>query len=254
MEVKKNLKVLFAWLKIILFFSLIILFTWQTSGNHVNSNNKWLGTRENFDLNIRTNSALRIVVKGNGDIGLSSFGSGVSNKYRLFINNSSGDVGIGSAPSSTYSPKFFMRVATNGDIGMGFLGAPLDIPKYKFKIDATTTDLIIGDLTANAQLIVKANGNVGIGTNLTYNPNNYKLAVKGMIGCRELKIEISSLTWADFVFEKNYKLMPLKELEDYIKQKKHLPNVPSVSDVEANNGIEVGQIQTILLQKIEELT
>lgn len=46
----------------------VIPFTWQTTGNHVNNNNRWIGTYENYDFNIRTNSILRMVVKNNGQV------------------------------------------------------------------------------------------------------------------------------------------------------------------------------------------
>ncbi len=114
---------------------------------------------------------------------------------------------------------------------------------------------IINNATLNKNVfIIKPDGTTGIGTPLTNNPNNYKLAVNGMIGAKEIKVEIVSTTWADFVFEKNYNLMSLANVEAYILKHKHLPNVPTVADVEANNGIEIGKTQTLLLQKIEELT
>ena len=78
------------------------------------------------------------------------------------------------------------------------------------------------------------------------------LHVDGKVACKEVIVLITN--WADFVFDKNYKLMPLKEVEKYINENKHLPNVPSAKDVEANKGVDIGKTQTTLLQKIEELT
>jgi hypothetical protein len=91
-------------------------------------------------------------------------------------------------------------------------------------------------------------GNVGIGT---IDPGSYKLAVEGTIGARRLKV--TQGTWADFVFEPDYQLPPLQELETYIKTNKHLPDVPSAAEV-AKDGLDVGEMNKILLQKIEELT
>jgi len=59
--------------------------------------------------------------------------------------------------------------------------------------------------------------------------------------------------WSDFVFNDNYKKKSIPELEKYIKENKKLPDIPSASEVE-NNGIELGKMNAILLQKIEELT
>ena len=89
-------------------------------------------------------------------------------------------------------------------------------------------------------------GNVGIGTD---NPQN-KLDVNGTIRAKEILVESN---WADFVFKQNYKLPTLREVEEYIKEKGTLPNVPSEEEVKAN-GISVGENNALLLQKIEELT
>ncbi|MCP4176262.1 MAG: hypothetical protein GY756_00680 [bacterium] len=96
-------------------------------------------------------------------------------------------------------------------------------------------------------------GNVGIGTaNTTYNSETYKLGVKGKILTTEIKL-INIADWADFVFEPTYKMPTLKEVENFIKINKHLPDVPSEKEVR-ENGINVGEMNATLLQKIEELT
>lgn len=96
-------------------------------------------------------------------------------------------------------------------------------------------------------------GNVGIGTPLTNNPHSYKLAVNGKLGAHEVQIENNSLTWSDFVFNEEYKLLSLEELELYIKLNKHLPEIPTAQEVK-ENGILLGEMNAKLLQKIEELT
>ena len=60
-------------------------------------------------------------------------------------------------------------------------------------------------------------------------------------------------TWADYVFNKDYKLKSLKDVEEFIAKNKHLPNVPSANEI-ATNGNNVGQTEKVLLEKIEELT
>ncbi|MDR2834765.1 MAG: tail fiber protein, partial [Bacteroidales bacterium] len=92
-------------------------------------------------------------------------------------------------------------------------------------------------------------GNVGIGIQ---NTSNYKLKVKGEINSDEVTVE-NTANWPDFVFDENYKKQSLSEIEDFIKANKHLPNVPSACEVE-ENGIQLGEMNKILLQKIEELT
>ncbi len=104
-------------------------------------------------------------------------------------------------------------------------------------------------LTNNSEhfRIKSSSGNVGIGT---ANPNGWKLAVNGKIRAKEIKVETG---WSDFVFESDYDLPTLNEVEQHIKAKGHLKDIPSAKEVEAN-GILLGEMDSKLLQKIEELT
>ncbi|WP_157717586.1 hypothetical protein [Roseivirga spongicola] len=104
----------------------------------------------------------------------------------------------------------------------------------------------IGSVTERMRIL--PNGNIGIGTTTT---GSHKLAVNGSIGAREIKVEMTS--WPDFVFGKTYNLMSLEELEAFIELEGHLPNIPKEDDV-INSGIELGDMNKRLLQKIEELT
>lgn len=93
------------------------------------------------------------------------------------------------------------------------------------------------------------NGNVLIGKTSQTN-SNYKLDVNGRVRANEMVV---NTTGADFVFEKNYPLMSLKELEHHIKAKKRLPGIASGNEMK-ENGVSLGEMQSKLLQKIEELT
>jgi len=76
--------------------------------------------------------------------------------------------------------------------------------------------------------------------------------VKGKIAAEEVKIALYN-NWSDFVFDSDYKLPTLKEVENHIKEKGHLKDIPSASDVK-ENGFYLGEMDSKLLQKIEELT
>ena len=91
-------------------------------------------------------------------------------------------------------------------------------------------------------------GNMGIGTRPVA---NYKLIVEGAFSARKVKVQQN--TWADYVFHESYKLPSLHETEEFIKANKHLPNIPSASEV-AKDGIDLGEMNKLLLEKIEELT
>ncbi|MDQ7949180.1 MAG: hypothetical protein REI93_10055 [Pedobacter sp.] len=99
----------------------------------------------------------------------------------------------------------------------------------------------------NERLRITQNGNVGIGTT---NPTE-KLSVNGKIRAQEIRVETSG--WPDYVFDDDYQHATLTELEEFIKLNRHLPDVPSAKVV-AENGIELGEMNKLLLKKIEELT
>ena len=101
--------------------------------------------------------------------------------------------------------------------------------------------------TLNNQDVYYTDGNVGIGITTP----DEKLAVNGNIHTKEVRVDLTG--WSDFVFEKEYKLPTLKEVEKHIKEKGHLKDIPSAKHVE-ENGILLGNMDAKLLQKIEELT
>lgn len=104
-------------------------------------------------------------------------------------------------------------------------------------------------LSFAASLFYFYNGNVGIGTNDT---KGYKLAVAGSMVAEAVTVKLKS-NWPDYVFNKNHKLMPLNEVENFIKANNHLPNIPTEAEVKTN-GINVAEMNVKLLQKVEELT
>lgn len=94
-----------------------------------------------------------------------------------------------------------------------------------------------------------ANGNLLIGKTSQQNAS-YKLDVNGTIRANEIKVNLDG---ADFVFEKNYKLLPLNKLEKFVKTEKHLPEVATAKEMQ-ENGADLGNLNSKFLQKIEELT
>ncbi|MDM8176931.1 hypothetical protein QT327_21700 [Olivibacter sp. 47] len=105
--------------------------------------------------------------------------------------------------------------------------------------------LYINEL-GNNLILNKTTGNVGIGTT---NPTE-KLAVNGVIRAKEIKVESG---WADYVFDESYELKSLGEVEAFIKNNRHLPGLPSERKVK-EEGVELGEMNRLLLEKVEELT
>ena len=102
----------------------------------------------------------------------------------------------------------------------------------------------------NYFLFLADDGNVGIGTN---NPQA-KLAVNGEVLAKSVRVNATASYWPDYVFEKSYNLMNIKELEVYVQTCKHLPGIPSAQEIEQQQNVDLGEMNTLLLQKIEEMT
>lgn len=110
------------------------------------------------------------------------------------------------------------------------------------------------DSTQTRILVSDASGNLYYRSAASLVANDIfhsSLAVNGTITAKELKL--SRQGWADYVFDSAYTLMPLKEVEGYIRVHRHLPGIPSAAEV-TRDGVAVGETQTLLLKKIEELT
>ncbi len=89
------------------------------------------------------------------------------------------------------------------------------------------------------------------GADVTGTHSNYTLAVNGKIVSRS--VVCSEVAWADYVFKQDYKLMSLKEVEAFIDKNGHLPNIPSEEEV-VKNGVDLTEMNKLLLEKVEELT
>jgi hypothetical protein len=159
-------------------------------------------------------------------------------------------------------PKSFVEIGGGGlRVTSGNVGIGTTTPAYKLDVVGTinaTNILINGQPLAgggssqwatNGNNISYATGNVGIGTTTP----DAKLAVKGTIHTNEVKVDMNGAVAPDYVFEKDYNLMSLEDTEAYIAANKHLPEVPSAKEME-KNGVQLGEMNMLLLKKVEELT
>nr|WP_299340997.1 fibronectin type III domain-containing protein [Allomuricauda sp.] len=106
-----------------------------------------------------------------------------------------------------------------------------------------------GTVWSETNSVASYDGQVAVGRSTV--PTGYKLAVEGKIRSREVRVDQDN--WPDYVFEDDYDLPSIEEVERFIKTKGHLLNIPSAQEIE-ENGVPLGKMDKLLLQKIEELT
>lgn len=182
--------------------------------------------------------------------GVSSAGSSYGN---LIINQNGGNVGVG-----LINPEGQMHITGNGQTTMVlgrshisggytamYLGTSALSGGYVYLQGVQSGGAAYGNF-----LINQNGGDVGIGTSTL--ASGYKLNVGGKVICEELKVQLQG-NWPDYVFANDYKLKTFDELRSFISTNKHLPNIPASAELE-KNGIEVGEMQRKMMEKIEELT
>lgn len=207
-----------------------------------NSSNLGIGAygSEKFSLQLEGNSnSLGFLSQANG------------NNPNLVLTQN-GRVGIGTTtPEESFEIKSASPVQTFHNPGIA--SYKIGLSGSVFKISAM--DNGFGGHNGNFQnnisnsLTINQNGNVGVGTITT---NDYKLAVAGKVIAEEVKVKLQA-AWPDYVFNEDYKLTPLSEIQSFIKTNKHLPEVPSAKEMETN-GINLSEMNMLLLKKVEELT
>lgn len=169
-----------------------------------------------------------------------------------YVYYNDGNVGIGTATPSAklhlWGTNPTLRFEANTSNGIISSDAFL-IFRMDDNNDTSNTYTAFQDYTGQFLMKIRDDGNIGIGTD---NPTR-KLSVNGTVLAKEVIVSTASGYWPDYVFEEGYKLMPLKEVENFIKTNGHLPNVPPASEIQ-ESGQSLGEIQIKQMEKIEELT
>jgi hypothetical protein len=171
----------------------------------------------------------RMRIETNGNVGIGT--SSPNEKLNVYNNTAATKILIGNPNTSS------------GGFTSLSMGTSADANGFSFMQSTKSSGTAFGDIVLN-----QYGGNVGIGTT---SPNQ-KLTVNGTIYGKEVKVDLN-VPGPDYVFEKDYKLPSLDEIKSYIDQHKHLPEVPSAKEME-QNGINVSEMNIILLKKVEELT
>ncbi len=183
---------------------------------------------------------------------------------KLIFNN-----GTGSSSLVVQKDKIGIGVASNIADRLHVHNGVARISGTEAAVDIATPGLRLGSHSSNYSWIQSSkaplalNPNSGTYVAIGFDPldpnitlpdpqDNYKLMVKGKMLVEEVKVRLAA-NWPDYVFAPDYKLTPLEEVESFIQENRHLPQVPSAATVE-KEGFELAAMNALLLQKVEELT
>lgn len=195
----------------------------------------------------RVSQSNSIVLGAGANVGIGT--SAPANKLEVVSNtaNTSGLrlTNLKSSSPVTITATKYLTVDANGDVVLGSASG-----SGRVGVDETA-----GMWSVNGDNIANTNsGGVVIGPGVSKTPAGYRLFVADGILTEKVKVAVKSTNdWSDRVFEAGYHLRKLAEVETFINREKHLPGVPSAQEV-VNEGVDVGQMQAKLLEKVEELT
>lgn len=234
---------------------------WTLCGNAITPTD-FLGTTNNQPLTIKTNNIQRAIVTASGEMGV-----GTSTPLHKFHVNDGALMLSGTVPGFGGPQLLFSDNVTthpNGRWAIEYLTADSSRPSMGGLNFWTPFNPGGGSGTAgNYSLFLKDDGKIGMGVTddstdskfcASALPTGYRLYVNGGILTTKVKVaNYCSTAWADYVFANDYKLKPLSEVETFVKENKHLPNIPSASEIE-KEGLDLADMQSKQMGKIEELT
>ena len=184
---------------------------------------------------------------------------GWSASHALLFNSYPSENFVNGGLNVFQNTKYANDEGSNANSGAGgvFFNGNGGVLEFKISKVSTGKDGFV-EWANQTQLAILRNGNVGIGVLNGENYSNsqidlidHKLTINGKVRAREVKVSLDN--WPDYVFEEGYKLPTLTDVAIFISENNHLPNIPSADDV-VKGGIYLGDMNSRLLQKIEELT
>jgi len=209
---------------------------WTTTGSTTTTPYKVAIQGGLIDMNISGDGAFRNI-NANSDINGLTLNSGTGARVELYGANSS------------HSP------GSMGFISQGPLTSPTAPTGISVWYQTGSSYVSLMHIWNDGKVTIGSELDSWVENSTGMTPGDYRLYVSHGILTDKLKVAMHSdpANWSDFVFAKDYTLMPLAKVEDYVNANKHLPEIPSAKQV-AEDGIDVAGMDAKLLQKIEELT
>lgn len=230
------------------------------NANTTGNNNFGLGFAAlNANIGGSFNAALGSEALINNTSGSNNVGVGGEALRNNLTGSNNTAVGFGAARGTTGANNVTIGFGAgygatgSGNILIGYQSGQLETGSNKlyFANSSTATPLIYGDLSADFLALGGVDATAAKRDNLS---TQYGLLVRKGILTEKIKVAtMTSADWADYVFENDYKVMPLEAVEAFVKENKHLPNVPTTAEM-MSNGNDLMKTDAKLLEKIEELT
>jgi hypothetical protein len=217
---------------------------WNLNGNAATATD-FIGTTNAQSLNFSVNNIQSMTLDNGGNLSVST--AGISSYQKLYVETSKQNDGIQVNQTGTTAATLDLNAS-------GGAGKRWALHSTGSGNSQGAGHLLFWDWTTNQERMrINEDGKVRIG-NMANLPSGYKLFVEEGILTEKVKVAVvNSGAWADYVFAADYNLKPLSEVEAFIKENKHLPNVPSADEL-VKDGLDLGKMQATQMEKIEELT
>ena len=204
----------------------------------------------------KADNSVEAVFAGNYNDSIYGLYTNYGGGWQFYFDHKNGYLGVNNATPkvpisfpATLGKKISLYPGSNGDAGMGVYGN-----EFRLHSDYAGADITFGYDTYGAafteRMRIKGDGRVCIGTNAP--ANGYLLSVYGKVIAEEVRVQLKG-SWPDYIFAENYQLPTLSDVKDFIQVNKHLPGIPAAAEVE-KSGMELGEMQKKMMEKIEQLT